>query len=53
MGYKVLGYAVWHGGKWYFRRRFTGFSRKLAIAGLAAAVVAGLVVAQRQAAAHE
>jgi hypothetical protein len=20
-GYKILGYAVWHGGKWYAARR--------------------------------
>ncbi len=20
-GYRVLGFAVWHGGKWYLRRR--------------------------------
>jgi hypothetical protein len=53
MAYKVLGWAVWHGGKWYLRRRFAGFSRKLATAGLAAVLVAGLVVAQRQAASHE
>jgi hypothetical protein len=34
-GYKLLGYAVWHGGKWYLRRRLPS-SRKLVIAGLAA-----------------
>lgn len=22
MGYKALGYVVWHGGKWYVRRRY-------------------------------
>ena len=22
-GYKLLGFAVWHGGRWYLRRRFT------------------------------
>jgi hypothetical protein len=21
-GYKVLGFAVWHGGKWYLRRTY-------------------------------
>jgi hypothetical protein len=40
-GYKLLGYAVWHGGKWYLRRRLPS-PRILAIAGLAAG--AGLTV---------
>ena len=22
-GYKLLGFAVWHGGRWYLRRRFS------------------------------
>ena len=52
MGYKILGYAVWHGGKWYARRRFNGVQRKLATGALAAVVVAGLAVAQRQASAR-
>ena len=47
MGYKLLGYAVWQGGKWYLRRR--DVPRKAALAGLAGAVLAGgLVVAQRR-----
>jgi hypothetical protein len=50
MGYKVLGFAVWQGGKWYLRRRFHGSTRKLAIAGLAGALLAGGIVAQRRAA---
>ncbi len=49
MGYKVLGFVVWQGGKWYARRRLTGASAKLAVAGLGAAVVAGVVAAGRQA----
>jgi hypothetical protein len=48
MGYKVLGFAVWQGGKWYLRRRTKGLRRKAAIAGLAGVVVAGLLIAQRQ-----
>jgi hypothetical protein len=49
MGYKILGFAVWQGGKWYLRRRFHGASRKLAIAGLAGLLLAGAAVtAQRQ-----
>ncbi len=48
MGYKLLGFAVWQGGKWYIRRRFNGTRRKLVIAALAAVLVGGAVAAQRQ-----
>ncbi|MGH2859786.1 MAG: hypothetical protein ACRDMJ_20110 [Solirubrobacteraceae bacterium] len=48
MGYKLLGFAVWHGGKWYLRRRIVGMRTKLAIASVGAAVVAGLVAAGRR-----
>ena len=49
MGYKLLGYVVWQGGKWYVRRRVDLAPPKLAVAGLAGAVlVGGLVVAQRR-----
>jgi hypothetical protein len=51
MGYKILGFAVWQGGKWYMRRRLRGASRKLAITGLVAVLVVGGVAAQRKAAA--
>lgn len=47
MGYKVLGFAVWQGGKWYARRKFSGARRKLAVAGVSAAVIGGLLAAQR------
>jgi hypothetical protein len=50
MGYKVLGFAVWQGSKWYLRRRMSGARAKVAIAGLGAALVAGVLVAGRQAA---
>jgi hypothetical protein len=53
MGYKALGFIVWQGGKWYARRKLSGASSKLAIAGLATAVVAGVIVAGRQAAGGE
>ena len=49
MGYKVLGYAVWQGAKWYLGRRLTGVPVKFAIAGVGAALVAGALVAGRQA----
>jgi hypothetical protein len=48
MGYKVLGFAVWQGVKWYLRGR-VGVRGKVAIAGVGAAVVAGVLVAGRQA----
>jgi hypothetical protein len=49
MGYKVLGFAVWQGSKWYLRRRMAGARAKVAMAGVGAAVVAGVLVAGRQA----
>jgi hypothetical protein len=49
MGYKALGFIVWQGGKWYARRKLSGTSAKLAVAGLGAAIVAGLIAAGRQA----
>ena len=51
MGYKVLGFLVWQGGKWYVRRRVSEPRAKLAIAGVSAAVVAGVLVASRRSAA--
>ncbi len=41
MGYKLLGFAVWQGAKWYLRRKFPDAGRKLAIAGAASALLAG------------
>jgi hypothetical protein len=51
MGYRLLGFAVWQAGKWYARRKFSGVSRKIAIAGVSAAVIGGVVAAGRAAAA--
>jgi hypothetical protein len=48
MAYKLLGFAVWHGGKWYLRRRIPDAKRKVAIGGIALAVGVGALVAQRQ-----
>ncbi len=48
MAYKLLGLAVWQGGKWYLRRRFGGARRKLAIAGLGGVVLAGVIAAARE-----
>lgn len=44
MGYKVLGYVVWHGGKWYVRRRY-GWMVPSKGTVLAAGTVAALVTA--------
>jgi hypothetical protein len=55
MGYKVLGYMVWQGTKWYFRRRVPGAPPKAALAaGVAGVALAGgaLLAAQRRAASH-
>jgi hypothetical protein len=49
MAYKLLGFVVWQGGKWYLRRRFQGATRKLAIAGLAGALLAGAAVTAQRA----
>ncbi len=50
MGYRVLGYLVWRGGKWYIRRRVSGGFRKTAAFGvLGAALIGGAVAVQRAA----
>ncbi len=47
-GYRLLGMAVWHGGKWYLRRR-AGAARALAKRGLlgGALLLALAVLARR------
>jgi hypothetical protein len=47
-GYRLLGYAVWHGGKWYLRRRLPS-ARTLGLSGLAACGVgaAAVLIARR------
>ena len=53
MGYKLLGFVVWQGGKWYLRRRMSGMKTKAALAGAGVAVLAGAAVASRQATSHQ
>ncbi|HXD65531.1 MAG TPA: hypothetical protein VNV17_12995 [Solirubrobacteraceae bacterium] len=53
MGYKILGFAVWQGTKWYLRQRTGGAKTKLALAGVGALVLAGVAVAGRQAASQQ
>ncbi|MEA2273739.1 MAG: hypothetical protein QOI98_2447 [Solirubrobacteraceae bacterium] len=50
MGYKLLGMAVWKGGKWYVRREYGHLvpSRGVVLAGLVALVVAALALAGRK-----
>jgi hypothetical protein len=46
MRYKLLGMAVWHGGKFFLRRRYgAAYVPKPVLAGAAVAVVAGVGVA--------
>jgi hypothetical protein len=47
-GYKLLGYAVWRGGKWYLRRRLPS-ARLMAAVGLGAvsALAAAALLARR------
>jgi hypothetical protein len=47
-GYRVLGYAVWQGGKWYLRRRLPS-ARVSAAAGATAvsAVAVAVLLARR------
>jgi hypothetical protein len=48
MGYKIFGFVVWQGVRLYLRRRLNGGSRKLAVAGVAGALLVGAAVtAQR------
>lgn len=47
MAYKTLGFLVWQGGKWYARRKLGGKTSRVAMAGVGAAVLAGVVAAGR------
>jgi hypothetical protein len=49
MGYKLLGYVVWQGGKWYLRRRVPGRA-VIAVTAGGLMLAGGLAVAQRRAA---
>jgi hypothetical protein len=47
-GYKILGFAVWQGGKWYLRRRVA--VRRIALKGaLVAGGLAGAALLARRA----
>jgi hypothetical protein len=39
-GYRILGYAAWHGGRWYLRQRLPS-SRTMALSALSAVAALG------------
>jgi hypothetical protein len=45
MFYKLLGYVVWNGGKYFLKRRYGGYLPTPALVGLGAAVVGGVALA--------
>ena len=51
MGYKMLGFVVWHGAQWYVRRRMAHLvpSRRVASAAIvvSAVSIAAVVAARR------
>jgi len=50
-GYKILGYVVWHVGKWFVRERLPSARTTAAGAVLTVAGVAGAVLIARRVAA--
>lgn len=42
--YRLLGYAVWHGGRWYLRQRLPS-ARSIALKTLGAGVAVGAAAA--------
>ena len=47
-GYKLLGFAVWHAGKWYLRRRLpSALTLGLTAVALGVGLTATVVVAKR------
>jgi hypothetical protein len=49
MGYKILGFAVWQGGKLHLRRRYGRTPRRLLAGGVVGLAIVGAIVVQRQA----
>lgn len=47
-GYKIVGYVVWKGGRWYLRQRFPR-ARRVALAGVAVTggALAAAILAKR------
>jgi len=47
-GYRILGYTVWHAGKWYLARRLPSTrAMALSAAGAAAALGVAALLARR------
>ncbi|MEA2287731.1 MAG: hypothetical protein QOJ21_3774, partial [Solirubrobacteraceae bacterium] len=46
VGYKILGFVVWTGGRWFVRRKVNAMfsGRRLAAVGLVGGAVTGLAV---------
>ncbi len=53
MGYKILGYVVWHRSKLFARRHVGGTKSKAAILGAGVLVLAGVALAGRQPTSHQ
>ena len=47
--YAALGYVVWHGGKWYVRRKYGDRPKQIAAALIVAGGVGAALVAQKRA----
>jgi hypothetical protein len=54
MGYKMLGFVVWQGARWYARRRVTQMlpSRRVTAAAFVASAVATIAVVAARRGAH-
>ena len=50
MGYKLLGWVVWHVARWVIRRKLRGVlpGRKVAVGALVVAVAAAALAARRR-----
>jgi hypothetical protein len=48
MGYKLLGFVVWRGARWYLGRRYADAPRKIVIGTIGASAVAAGVAALAQ-----
>jgi len=47
-GYELLGFAVWHGGRFYLRRRYGWLvpSRRVVAAGIVASAIVAIAAAE-------
>lgn len=48
VGYQLLGFAVWRGGKWYIHRRYGDTPRRVALGALLGLVLAALILGGRR-----